>query len=325
MVCDDDWSARVRVSVFTFLMSLTSTENAHCLEQLSTIQHELDILLARIARISPQDSSSGLSVLDVRNHTLLSYITHLAALILYKTSGKSIAPVAEAVVGDRVVLEKTGPLVHKLQYQISKLVQQNATTSLQHRANPLALAADRESNGIEASGQLAEIEKQVDYSAKEVYKPPRVAPVHYDPTDIVRKGRLSKRQQQQASQSRMLKDLRSELGTLPEQVDSGGTGHAHMRSQEELDLVEFEEHNFVRKTVGKAHMRNMARKQLLANELQDLQTDFAGLRGMEELVPLAKRARVDNAEHEIQKASRQSKSKSQDLYSVNKRILKKRK
>lgn len=74
------------------------------------------------------DYSSGISLLSLKNHLLLSYLQHIVALFSLKLSAKSLtgSDRAQGVVAHlvklRVVLEKIAPLEQKLKYQIEKLV-----------------------------------------------------------------------------------------------------------------------------------------------------------------------------------------------------------
>jgi len=70
---------------------------------------------------------SGISLLSLKNHLLLSYLHHLVALFALKLSSTSLTStegtqVVGALVKLRVVLEKVAPLEQKLKYQVEKLV-----------------------------------------------------------------------------------------------------------------------------------------------------------------------------------------------------------
>jgi len=71
---------------------------------------------------------SGISLLSLKNHLLVSYLQHLVALFSLKLNGRSLtdtdgpATVVHQLVKLRVVLEKIAPLEQKLKYQVEKLV-----------------------------------------------------------------------------------------------------------------------------------------------------------------------------------------------------------
>lgn len=70
------------------------------------------------------ETDKGVTLLQVKIHSLLSYLTNLAFVLLLKVEGKKLelAPVVAQLAELRVVIEKTRPLELKLKYQIDKLV-----------------------------------------------------------------------------------------------------------------------------------------------------------------------------------------------------------
>ncbi|KAI9353555.1 Sas10/Utp3/C1D family-domain-containing protein [Obelidium mucronatum] len=70
-------------------------------------------------------TSKGVSLLEVKLHSLLSYLTHLSFFILLKLNGVSTAEghgSVDRLIELRVVLEKMKPIEAKLKYQIDKVV-----------------------------------------------------------------------------------------------------------------------------------------------------------------------------------------------------------
>ena len=83
---------------------------------------------------------TGISLLTLKNHLLLSYLHNLLATFHLKLTSQSLtsaegAEVVANLVKLRVVLEKVAPLEGKLKYQIEKLVR---------RADQAAEGADEE-------------------------------------------------------------------------------------------------------------------------------------------------------------------------------------
>ncbi|KAJ2363168.1 hypothetical protein IW150_006810, partial [Coemansia sp. RSA 2607] len=77
-------------------------------------------------RVSSGDlaTGQGVSFLEVKQHTLLSYLSNLSFVTLLKLHGQAIEG-HEAVwqlIEDRTVLEKMKPLEQRLKYQIDKLL-----------------------------------------------------------------------------------------------------------------------------------------------------------------------------------------------------------
>ena len=81
----------------------------------------------RLQSTSELSYPSGISLLSLKNHLLLSYLHHLVSLFSLKLSSTSLTSTqGNQVVGNlvklRVVLEKVSPLEQKLKYQVEKLV-----------------------------------------------------------------------------------------------------------------------------------------------------------------------------------------------------------
>ncbi|RWS06264.1 neuroguidin-like isoform X1, partial [Dinothrombium tinctorium] len=85
-------------------------------------------------------TSNGISFLDLKNATFLSYLVDLALVALKKCKGESIdgSEVIDRLVEHRTVLEKIRPINHKLKYQIDKLVN-IANTGAVNANDPLSL------------------------------------------------------------------------------------------------------------------------------------------------------------------------------------------
>ncbi|KAI8928243.1 hypothetical protein BC831DRAFT_497478 [Entophlyctis helioformis] len=267
-------------------------------------------------------TAQGVSLLEVRIHSLLSYITNLGFLSLLKLHGESIQnhKVVDHLVELRAVLERTKPLEQKLKYQIDKLVKaavmqddadrmardhgdqvpDDADASLrnplQFKPNPMALMGNDSKDGGEQDGNDDD---------GGVYRPPRVAPVHYDESSMAKKGRLSQQLKERASKSRLLRDIRAQYDDRPEELDAEGTGYGRRelgttsKAEEAFkEREEFEEANFMRLAMSKKDKQNermlgsgrvhLARFQ---NEFSDLNSDFRELSGVHHAVEEEDRAR----------------------------------
>ena len=71
-------------------------------------------------KFSEETASKGLSLLELKNHVMLDYLSNLASVMLSKASGRRLegSAAVERLVADRTVLEKLRPLEQKLKYQI---------------------------------------------------------------------------------------------------------------------------------------------------------------------------------------------------------------
>ncbi|GAA5895178.1 small subunit rRNA maturation protein LCP5 [Sporobolomyces salmoneus] len=156
----------------------------------------------RLQSTSELNYPSGISLLSLKNHLLLSYLHHLVALFALKLSSTSLTSTeGNQVVGSlvklRVVLEKVAPLEQKLKYQVEKLVrkadqaaegadeQDVLNDPLAFRPNPSNLVLDRTASEDEDNGD----DRDEDRSG--VYRPPRLAAMPYVEAPL--KGKKSKK------------------------------------------------------------------------------------------------------------------------------------
>ncbi|GAA5875261.1 hypothetical protein JCM8547_006882 [Rhodosporidiobolus lusitaniae] len=164
----------------------------------------------RLASTDELTYPSGISLLSLKNHLLLSYLHHLVALFSLKLSSRSLAStedggadVVQQLVKLRVVLEKVAPLEQKLKYQVEKLVRKAdqfdeegaqgeedvLNDPLAFRPNPSALMLDRDASDGEDEEERAE--------RSGVYRPPRVAAMPY--MEAPAKGKKDKNKRPQPS------------------------------------------------------------------------------------------------------------------------------
>lgn len=81
----------------------------------------------RLASTNELTYPSGISLLSLKNHLLLSYLHNLVTVFSLKLNQKSLSSsegseIVNSLVKLRVVIEKIAPLEGKLKYQIEKLV-----------------------------------------------------------------------------------------------------------------------------------------------------------------------------------------------------------
>ncbi|GAA5876824.1 hypothetical protein JCM1840_002056 [Sporobolomyces johnsonii] len=157
----------------------------------------------RLASTTELSYPSGISLLSLKNHLLLSYLHHLVALFSLKLSSRSLTSpegtqIVAALVKLRVVLEKVAPLELKLKYQVEKLVRKADQAAdgadeedvlndpLAFRPNPSNLVLDRTASDEEDE----DAEEGGDRSG--VYRPPRLAAMPY--SEAPAKGKKAKRE-----------------------------------------------------------------------------------------------------------------------------------
>ncbi|KAJ3065318.1 hypothetical protein HK102_007932 [Quaeritorhiza haematococci] len=268
-------------------------------------------------------TTKGVSLLEVKLHTLLSYITNLSFYMLLKVNGHRLEdhPVVDKLVEARVFLEKMKPLEQKLKYQIDKLVkaaviaeqaessagrveesrgrksrgdgeggEESLTASglsdpLKFKPNPMNLVAGKDN----------EAETGTD-SGTGVYRPPKLAPTFFDDgSSKSRAAKLTQRQMEKAQRSRLMNELRAQFDERPEEMTAEGTGYGAREVGNELDdrwteREQYEEENFVRLNLSREDKK--ARKAILKrgglmrfqNEFQNLEQDFASLSDVSRVV-----------------------------------------
>ncbi|EFP84127.1 uncharacterized protein PGTG_10505 [Puccinia graminis f. sp. tritici CRL 75-36-700-3] len=164
-----------------------------------------------------RSTGGGISLLELKNHLLTSYLHNLTNLLIIRLSqtshpstlafekkelGEWSSSIVQQLVWLRLVFERLRPLEARLKYQIDKLLKtvleldqhsfSNTAAEIDHvmndplsfKPNPAALEAptdtqqDREGAQEESTSGAYEQQKE-DRRSKEVYRPPRVAPVAY--------------------------------------------------------------------------------------------------------------------------------------------------
>ncbi|MBW0540377.1 hypothetical protein O181_080092, partial [Austropuccinia psidii MF-1] len=187
--------------------STTSEDSISILKSESVLLNsQIDEILATPSNISPQ-STAGISLLELKNNLLLSYIHNLNNLLLTRLLPASLdgnlsekltdaAPkLLEQLVWLRLVMEKLRPMESRLKYQIEKLMKtvaetnQSSEANLDHivndplsfKPNPQALedADNSESHRDAASQPATYIKPTSDQPSLQAYRPPRVAPMVY--------------------------------------------------------------------------------------------------------------------------------------------------
>ncbi|KAJ3342931.1 hypothetical protein HDU93_000590 [Gonapodya sp. JEL0774] len=253
-----------------------------------------------INKLSSTDTSHSLSILDIKLHTHLSYVSHLLLYALIRINGLPLStdPALDRLLELKTVLEKIRPLENRLAYQIQKLSRraenkgQNvepqagadiARDPLRFGPNPKALTGDESSSedDIEESAAGSRTRKTKSLAdnvedsitadkSSTLYRPPRFAPTLLDGSSKRERGRTDgtgRGASHQAARSRILRDLKSQFSDMPEDMPVDGTGWG---SRDAADMTEaerfikekdaFEEEHFVRLPISKKERK--ARKEL---------------------------------------------------------------
>ncbi|KAL5243571.1 hypothetical protein ACI65C_010981 [Semiaphis heraclei] len=205
--------------------------------------------------------SNGISLLDIKCHTLLSYINNLTHIILQKCKFQSIKndPSIERLVEQRTVLERIRPLEFKIKYQIDKLVKTALSGSVdpndpdRFRATIDGLA-DAEDHNEDVESDNDEAGRHTSKKVKDgVYVAPKVTAVPYDGDEsrAVKKQKLLERAKKRALQSSVMQELREEYADTPVEVQINTVGLKNKQSKYDYERQKYEEDYFTRLPVTK--------------------------------------------------------------------------
>ncbi|KAL5022210.1 hypothetical protein ScPMuIL_001365 [Solemya velum] len=235
-------------------------------------QH-VDCLLKK-AKHGEFSTSKGVSFLEVKYQSLLSYLMNLTYIMTKKTSGLSVQEdsAIERLVEIRTVLEKMRPIDQKLKYQIDKLVKTSFTGAadlsdpLRHKPHPDLLVSKME--GGESDSGPDEDEKP---RKSKLYVPPKLVAMHYDGDDTLkdREERKQKEQKRKVLNSTMMQDLKDEYYDGPQEIMESRDLHRMKANKRAKDRKEYEEDHFVRLTVSKKE-RNAGKKMMTMSALDGL-------------------------------------------------------
>ncbi|ORX69524.1 hypothetical protein DL89DRAFT_267721 [Linderina pennispora] len=267
-------------------------------------------------------TGNGISFLEVKHHTLLSYISGLAQFSLMKLHGQQINghKVVRDLVEDRTVLEKMKPLEQRLKYQIDKLLR-NAVVGGRETKPSLATTDDPEAQHVDDSAKIAKMlqdDALADPTAFKpnpeglvvdageaveatdgVYRAPKQVPVHYEEEGnlAAKRERAEQRMMERAARSRLVRDLMSEYDDRPEMATASGNASVGVRDVRLEQLAEerkqYEEDNFTRLSVSKKDKKG------LRAAFADLDDEFAHLNDFAGMESLTKTAREGSAKAAI--------------------------
>lgn len=251
-------------------------------------------------------TEKGLSFLELKNQLLVMYMQDLTYLTIEKIHGRSLKenPAIMRLVEMRTVLEKMRPVDQKLKYQIDKLVRAAVTWSLSEndplrfKPNPQNLMSKLEESDQEESGnEDAGGEGKKSHSRVKKYVPPRLAPVHYDDTEVERERRILERAKKRALSSSVIRELKEQYTDAPEEIREGRAYHMMQHEKEEQHRTKYEESMMVRLNMTKKEKARKKRALAMTSQLNSLThfTDISALTGgasrTEDLMPSAKKSR----------------------------------
>ncbi|KAJ1726104.1 hypothetical protein LPJ61_005418 [Coemansia biformis] len=284
--------------------------------QASQVRELVDKLRERVES-GELATGNGLSFLEVKHQTMLSYISHLSYIALLKLHGKPIAghPAILRLVEERTVVEKMKPLEQRLKYQVDKLLR-NAVVGEQDvpkmatTDDPEKARGDAKLEGVLSEDPSAfrpnPADLEVDVREEDaaaivggVYRAPKQTPVHYEEEGnaAVRRDRAEKRLMDRAARSRLVRDLMEEYDDRPETVTATGNSSANFQDAQAERLAKerarYEEDNFTRLNMSKKDRRSMQ------PGLAGLEDEFAHLNDFAGLAALRKSTGAKNSKDAV--------------------------
>ncbi|CAG9854721.1 unnamed protein product [Phyllotreta striolata] len=224
-------------------------------------------------------TDQGLSFLEMKYNTLLSYLINLTYVVLRKCSGEKITedPCIDRLVELRTVLEKIKPIDQKLKYQIDKLVKSAVAESsvddpTSFKANPEnLLQKDIQSDSSESDdGEATKPEKK----KSDIYVAPKLSALHYTGDETVKEKskHLQDRSKKLALSNSIMQDLREEYLDVPVEISQSSRAQ-QMLSKQQQERQDYEEEYMTRLPVTKSEKHNR-RKLTTLGSLGDEITDF---------------------------------------------------
>ncbi|XP_069490056.1 neuroguidin [Ambystoma mexicanum] len=276
---------------------------------LNTLQDQVTGVTAHVQGLTQRirsgafSTEKGLSFLEVKNQLLVMYLMDLAHVMLEKTSGRSLAdnPSILRLVEIRTVLEKMRPTEQKLKYQIDKLVRAAVTGSvgendpLRFRPNPDNMMSKVSESDEDDEAITKESGKKSSGKFRK-YVPPRLAPVHYDDTEVEREKKVLDRAKKRALSSSVIRELQEQYSEAPEEIREGRGYHMMRQGKEDLHRTHYEESMMVRLNLTRKEKAQKKRAMSMTSQLhslthfRDISVLTGGAEGPgEDFVPSAKK------------------------------------
>ncbi|KAL6731098.1 hypothetical protein Aduo_002006 [Ancylostoma duodenale] len=206
----------------------------------------------------------GISLLDVKNREMISYMAELSLLMSHISCGKSISehPAVFRASKHRTILERIRPIEQKMKSQIDRLTQgvHNGELKAPPRARPDQMEFDDDSESEEDEVGEEEEEKK----AKK-YVPPKMMAVRYEEEENEKETKAVERAKRRALQSSLVQELRQQYSDAPEEFRE----KSRRKYEADKERERFEEDHFVRLRMSKAEKKR-ERLQNRDNAIDDL-------------------------------------------------------
>lgn len=212
----------------------------------------------QIADDDDEESAEGVSLLDVKNMTMIQMMCDIFGVVGCKAQGKTITTSGYALrtTESRTVLEKIRPLEKKIQYQIEKIVQEPS----QNKDDPLALAPDinnlamsddddndEEEGDEDEEGDVNDVAAELtSASSTQKYVAPHLASVPYDEQRERRDDKLRRKKERDLHKSSVIADLLEDEGDQPVEIANQVSGDRKNVMRKQRERREYEEDNLTR-------------------------------------------------------------------------------
>lgn len=252
-------------------------------------------LLKSVQAALPADSdlleaNQGPSLLTLKNATLLGYMHNLVLLCSQRLRGKPIndengGGLVRNLIELRLILEKIRPVEGRMRGLVERLVRAAedeekriregrsaesaaATTDevdpLSFRPNLAALSGNTGTNG-NANSSEKDAKSNRD-RGDGIYRPPRMAPVVYNPESTTTSSRKATKERVAPRNAALLSDLSASMSANPYETSSGGVGvgggngaSSSSRAKALSRMQEYEEDNFTRLIMSKKDAKRRRR------------------------------------------------------------------
>ena len=199
---------------------------------------------------STTNDDGGISLLSTKNDLLFQYIINLVG-VMYRRSrpdqsltSASTRSMILRLCEIRTFLEKLRPIEQKLQYQIDKVLKNNADQQLQYRANLANF--DQDVNGENDEKDETTTKDDEEEEKPKIYRPPKLVPMEYN-EDFDRpnaKGNVDKRLEhlkRRAYHSDILEDYRNRYSDAPEEVHNSERSRLLKQNRAYQEKITYEE------------------------------------------------------------------------------------
>ncbi|KAJ3435875.1 neuroguidin [Anaeramoeba flamelloides] len=216
-------------------------------------------------------TENGISLLESKQHLLLSYCIELLFYSAFRTKGNfsSDHDLIDKLIKKRVIIEKIKPIEHKIKYQIDKLIKlalsgtsdllkssQKGSESKLKQVQPFSNDQDPLSFKPNLDSLVSKFDQDDDSG---LYKTNKIASVEFlDPKDYKKKQKKREKLEKQVKNSEILQELREEFATTPRVISHKKLNRYEQEIENNEERVkEFEEEHMTRISLTKKHRKKM--------------------------------------------------------------------